>query len=627
MAMSPEEGVRRLTSILTKIHGLLEMKEYDEGLRDELSKKIPNYMDILENRKKDIIKKDSSIVITGETSAGKTTLINSLVGEKIFVASNVAATGKICRIRNSETLACKYYTKQDEMKKEENAEDLKELKKMIKRGTDVESMTEEDRKEIYFVDVLLPFQILEGSVIIVDTPGIGESKELDKILLGFLPDAVSFIFVVNARNAGGVQEGRLKDILKSILDNRDKMPCFNCKEVLFVTNQWDIVEEDIDDDDEDETEGGKEKTWRIINEKLTMCWPEIDEKNIFRVSLKQVINKTENEYTSEYTRFREILDKNIRRNVHHRFRNHFSFLEDFMKHAELGCLGRLEFLSKSEEDKQKEIENATAKTDALETDCKKKSKEFLEDCDRKIEELAFELWSYLNFHGKEKILNPPELPPIEQISYLKLGTEIPRRIEAGVRRWCIGSECKEITADAESRMESFVKEMSFRIQEIRAGIIGVQLSDNFYEVAGVSAAFGLMSFLFPITFVVSALMSIVFVPTLFVFSYFWGTEWHTKKVNEIYDKCIAEISREDLEEKFAASFGKEYKKSINKIFGEEMPKEIRALRLTLENLESERQVLKDKEASLRTLKMEIERIRQEMTEMGESLSGIIYQEV
>lgn len=43
----------------------------------------------------------------------------------------------------------------------------------------------------------------------MDTPGIGENEKLDNILMDFLPHAVSFVFIVNARNAGGIHEDRV----------------------------------------------------------------------------------------------------------------------------------------------------------------------------------------------------------------------------------------------------------------------------------------------------------------------------------------------------------------------------------------------------------------------------------
>ena len=43
----------------------------------------------------------------------------------------------------------------------------------------------------------------------MDTPGIGDTEELNVKLKGYLPKAVSFIFVINVGNAGGMQLDRV----------------------------------------------------------------------------------------------------------------------------------------------------------------------------------------------------------------------------------------------------------------------------------------------------------------------------------------------------------------------------------------------------------------------------------
>lgn len=43
----------------------------------------------------------------------------------------------------------------------------------------------------------------------MDTPGIGGSGEFTPKLMEYLPNAVSFIFVINAGSAGGMQSDRV----------------------------------------------------------------------------------------------------------------------------------------------------------------------------------------------------------------------------------------------------------------------------------------------------------------------------------------------------------------------------------------------------------------------------------
>lgn len=51
---------------------------------------------------------------------------------------------------------------------------------------------------------------------IVDSPGIGESPEMDGMVFQYLAEAFAFIYVINSANAGGVQPDRV-----SILDTNE----------------------------------------------------------------------------------------------------------------------------------------------------------------------------------------------------------------------------------------------------------------------------------------------------------------------------------------------------------------------------------------------------------------------
>lgn len=74
------------------------------------------------------------------------------------------------------------------------------------------------------------------------------------------------------------------------MDNREKMPCFDPEEALFLTNKWDAVNSDSSSDDEEKCEikNQNTRTWKTIINKLTHGWVLIDLKNVFSVSLQQV---------------------------------------------------------------------------------------------------------------------------------------------------------------------------------------------------------------------------------------------------------------------------------------------------------------------------------------------------
>ena len=53
-----------------------------------------------------------------------------------------------------------------------------------------------------------PFQ---QGIVIVDSPGIGESAIMDDTVKEYLPNAFAFIYVINSVHAGGIQRDRVRD--------------------------------------------------------------------------------------------------------------------------------------------------------------------------------------------------------------------------------------------------------------------------------------------------------------------------------------------------------------------------------------------------------------------------------
>lgn len=80
---------------------------------------------------------------------------------------------------------------------------------------------------------------------------------------------------------------QLPEILRSIvrLQMDNEMPCFDCENVIFITNKWDtIYEVDSDSSEEDE----ETKTWNDLISEIKEKWPFVKEENIFKMNLKDV---------------------------------------------------------------------------------------------------------------------------------------------------------------------------------------------------------------------------------------------------------------------------------------------------------------------------------------------------
>ena len=59
--------------------------------------------------------------------------------------------------------------------------------------------------------------LLQGGIVIVDSPGIGESREMTKIVKDYLTSAFAFIYVINSSNAGGLQPDRVTTLTQTFI--------------------------------------------------------------------------------------------------------------------------------------------------------------------------------------------------------------------------------------------------------------------------------------------------------------------------------------------------------------------------------------------------------------------------
>lgn len=105
--------------------------------------------------------------ISGETSAGKSTLINKLLGKQLFKGRNNESTSTICKLRNSDQIRVKTTNMKGEKEETdltdqcnlETKEGVKMLRDFLKDLTDLTS----SEKSVTFksVEVELTFPLLE----------------------------------------------------------------------------------------------------------------------------------------------------------------------------------------------------------------------------------------------------------------------------------------------------------------------------------------------------------------------------------------------------------------------------------------------------------------------------------
>ncbi|CAC5416777.1 unnamed protein product [Mytilus coruscus] len=570
--ISPEIAVEKLRFIIELLEKLLSNKEFDKDFQEELSAACPNYMNVLQTYKRDLLRNDCGILIAGETSAGKTTLINQLVGKDIFFTSNLAATGTVCRIRNSNSLSVQIHSK-DHPIIEKAAADFHELASLLKQYTDIESNPPE------MIDVYLPVPILQGNVIIVDTPGVGENEQLDNLLLDFLPHAVSFVFIVNASNAGGIHKDRLLLILKTVIEKRKEMPCFEPDEVIFLTNQWDIIKNIKKDGEEEDTHT---RTWNQIQRKLEEGWPGFKTDRLFKISLEQVRKRKKTPFTRQFERFMFMLSETIERNKNKRVEYYFRFVQRFAVTAELGIASRIHLLEISDDDRKKTILKNKETVRHLEKVSNQKMMEAKLYKTKVITKLAQQLTNYLKSNdGRTEILNPPGRKCINSVGNMKFGEELITRINMGINRWCEGDDVLMIIQEIHNEMKNLLSEVQLIIQNIEHDITGFARSIHDVSFTVFTRSALRVTMMRNRISLIEVIRELLFLPNVLRSNS--KTVKETRAI-EMYDKWLSTFTYEQIQSSFEENFGTEYDKVIFRIFKREIPQKIDFYECTIRKL-------------------------------------------
>ncbi|CAG2254642.1 unnamed protein product [Mytilus edulis] len=239
-----DKDCRRREQIFTVYEDIKKLLQRDENLRHILTTEIGDVTQDLDKLRCAITDTECPILVAGETSAGKSSIINLIIGTQILPERLLFSTSTICKIWNSE------------------------------------------EKKIVLTDL----KNKQKNTPIVDTPGIGTRETLMERLFDYLPNAMAFIYVINSGNAGGVEYDdwylidenieycSSKEYCRPYLNNtKGNMLDFDTETTLFVCNKWDQVDEDEE-----------EAVWDFIKRKLESDWPQINlDQQLFKLSCKK----------------------------------------------------------------------------------------------------------------------------------------------------------------------------------------------------------------------------------------------------------------------------------------------------------------------------------------------------
>ncbi|XP_056006855.1 uncharacterized protein LOC130050671 [Ostrea edulis] len=330
-------------NLCTSVLGMLKTKEFQKNLGEEMTKEYDEYISTIENHRTQLEKRHCTIVVAGETGAGKSSLLNLIMEGDILPQHVLRSTCTICQIFNSDTKRAEVIKKNGE---KIYLHDV--TKETLSKYVCVDRSGKSDER-YKRVNIYWPLPMLKDYATIVDTPGIGESVEMTDLVLDFLPEAMGFIYVINTYNAGGVQSDRLVRMFQEQKDfeKNGRLQQFDPESAIFVCNKWDLI-----------PPNEKREVWEYIAKKIKAHWPtrrDIDiTRQMFKMSTTEDISRSKNGLpcTEEFRSLLFGMDHLTGASLKQRARKHVNWLQGFMDRLLIKVVARINATRKNQEEKE-----------------------------------------------------------------------------------------------------------------------------------------------------------------------------------------------------------------------------------------------------------------------------------
>nr|XP_034307373.1 uncharacterized protein LOC105333658 isoform X2 [Crassostrea gigas] len=362
--------------------------------KNDLERFITDLVHKCEVKKHELMSPECTILVAGETGAGKSSFINLLLETNLLPTSQLACTSTFCELhksRDNRKVATLYYkalegpgSERSPVKIDIGTEErLKQLAVEISR---IDENTDESPYERIVIQY--PFPLLEKGIVLVDTPGIGESKTLVKHVSRYLEKSFGFIYVVNSSNAGGVHEGRLKDFLRTVISNAEEELYHDS--TLFICNKWETVPDKY-----------KEEVRIDTMRKLQKFFSNITEDQLFFMSVGEAQRHydTLGKMSPEHHAMLSGIQRLLPASLENKLNIHYRFLSQILKRSIYSLKVAQNMAKCSKEEKEKLIMDIKSRMQTIQC----KAMRSVDDLRRGMEYETNSLYDTLR-----KVVNTPE---------------------------------------------------------------------------------------------------------------------------------------------------------------------------------------------------------------------------
>ncbi len=242
------------------------------------------------------------VVVVGEFSQGKSTLLNALLGQEIQPVRAVPCSGTVTIFRYGEEkrIVCHY---KDGRKEEILFEEYKEkaaISKQAALGYRSEELERSEVEEIIFESP--DFELCKSGVELLDSPGLNEHPQRTAITQKLLKETDAAIFLTSAIRLLPEKERELLQDITVLLNGGQKNK--SAENLFVLVNFIDLL------DNEEDISDIKLRLANFINGENQLVKGENRSHYISaKTALKSILNNTENEYLQAFKDFTNHLEQ------------------------------------------------------------------------------------------------------------------------------------------------------------------------------------------------------------------------------------------------------------------------------------------------------------------------------
>ncbi|XP_045166443.2 uncharacterized protein LOC123529918 [Mercenaria mercenaria] len=346
--------------------------------------------------------KECVILVSGESSAGKSSLLNLLLGEEILPSHMLPCTSCITVIKYNPYRCAKIVYKNGETMPIPNL-DKEGLELLQQRAYFSKVTKEKDKQEIYNsrkeghevaeIQVYLPIKMLYSGLVLVDTPGIGENEFLENYLMEYIKNhqILGFMYIIMTDNALGIAEDRLVNLMSLIIKSQkssNDVVKFNPKAALFVCNRWDMVPAE-----------SKKAVRDNALKQLAKAWPDFDASNAVFFSTfhaRREIDVNEGYITDEYVALLYGLMKLVDVSLDKRIKASYRWVGTVLQRSVHYLKTMVRRLDMGDKERQKKTEEVSAKLKTLKEKADDVIKSLYNEMEVAVEDISHQVRNYLH---------------------------------------------------------------------------------------------------------------------------------------------------------------------------------------------------------------------------------------